>query len=184
MFRIDGGEPEPMRQIAHEDDLTTNFRGFTRDGSTLYLLSSIGRDKAALFEMDWSSGKERLLAEHPKADISRSLRNPQTEVVEAAGAEYLKVDWIPLNERVAADLKTLHGLLPGNVDIVDRTLDDRHWIVLRATRRTQAPIISMSGTREPSPSCSQRARISSRIALLQWRPTPFRHATGWSWCPT
>ncbi len=130
VFRIDGGKPELMRQIAHEDDLTTNFRGFTRDGSTLYLLSSIGRDKAALFEMDWSSGKERLLAEHPKADISRSLRNPQTEVVEAAGAEYLKVDWIPLNERVAADLKTLHGLLPGNVDIVDRTLDDRRWIVL------------------------------------------------------
>ena len=38
VFRIDGGKPELMRQVVeHEDDLTTNFLGFTRDGSTLYL---------------------------------------------------------------------------------------------------------------------------------------------------
>ncbi len=31
---------------------------------------------------------------------------------------------------MAADLKRLHGLLPGDIDIVDRTLDDSRWIVL------------------------------------------------------
>jgi dipeptidyl aminopeptidase/acylaminoacyl peptidase len=130
VFRLDRGKPELIRVIEHEDDLTTRFRGFTRDDQTLYLLSSIGRDKAALIAIDWQTGSEEVLAEHPKADISHTLRNPRTEVIEAAAAEYLKVDWIPLNERIAGDLKHLHGQLPGNIDIVDRTLDDKRWIVL------------------------------------------------------
>ena len=34
------------------------------------------------------------------------------------------------NERIADDLKLLHGLLPGNVDIADRTQNDSRWIVV------------------------------------------------------
>ncbi|NJO32917.1 MAG: S9 family peptidase, partial [Rhodospirillales bacterium] len=129
VFRMDGTALELIRVVEHEDDLTTSIQGFTRDGSTLYLLSSIGCDKAALLAMDWQTGTEQVLAEHPKADISQILRNPETEVAEAAAAEHLKVDWIPLNERMAGDLKRLHGLLPGNIDIADRTQDDTLWIV-------------------------------------------------------
>lgn len=130
VFRFDGTALEQIRLVDHEDDLTTSVNGFTRDGKTLYVISSVGRDKAALLAMDWETGTEKVLAAHPKADISRILSNPETDVVEAAGAEHLKVDWIPLNERVADDLKRLHGLLPGNVDIADRTQDDTRWIVV------------------------------------------------------
>ncbi len=84
VFRFDGTELEPIRVVEHEDDLTTSVQGFTRDGSTVYLLSSIGRDKAALLAMDWQTGTEKVLAEHPKADISRILLNPETDIVEAA----------------------------------------------------------------------------------------------------
>ena len=130
VFRFDGTALEQIRVVDHEDDLTTSVNGFTRDGKTLYIISSVGRDKAALLAMDWETGTEKVLAEHPKADISRILSNPETDVVEAAGAEHLKIDWIPLNERIADDLKLLHGLLPGNVDIADRTQDDTRWIVV------------------------------------------------------
>lgn len=130
VFRFDGTALEQIRVVDHEDDLTTSVNGFTRDGKTLYIISSVGRDKAALLAMDWETGTEKVLAEHPKADISRILSNPETDMVEAAGAEHLKIDWIPLNERIADDLKLLHGLLPGNVDIADRTQDDTRWIVV------------------------------------------------------
>jgi dienelactone hydrolase len=130
VFRFDGTVLEQIRLVDHEDDLTTSVNGFTRDGKTLYVISSVGRDKAALLAMDWETGTEKVLAEHPKADISRILSNPETDVVEAAGTEHLKVDWIPLNERIADDLKRLHGLLPGNVDIADRTQDDTRWVVV------------------------------------------------------
>jgi dipeptidyl aminopeptidase/acylaminoacyl peptidase len=130
VFRIEDGRQELIGTVGHEDDLTTHFHGFTQDGRTVYLLSSIGRDKAALLARDWRSGEERVLAEHPKADIAGVVTNPRTGLAEAASAEHLKRDWIPLNEAMATDLKQLHGLLPGNLDIVDRTLDDKRWIVL------------------------------------------------------
>jgi dipeptidyl aminopeptidase/acylaminoacyl peptidase len=130
VFRIEDGRQELIGVVEHEDDMTTHFRGFTRDGSTVYLLSSIGRDKAALLARDWRTGTERVLAEHPKADISSVVTNPLTGIAEAAAAEHLKQDWIPLNEIIAGDLKLLHGLLPGDIEIADRTLDDSRWIVL------------------------------------------------------
>ena len=129
LYRIEGTKLEQMLVIEHEDDLTTHPIGFSRDGRTLYSISSVGRDKAALFATAWDSGAAQLLAEHPKADISRVITHPVSGVVEAAGAKHLTLDWIALNERMAADLKHLHGALPGEVAIADRALDDRHWIV-------------------------------------------------------
>ena len=138
VFRIEGTTLEPIGVVEHEDDLTTGFRGFTRDGATLYRISSIGRDKAALVTMDWRTGAERVLAEHPKADISRVLLDPETLVAEAAGAEHVTFDWIPLNEDIADALKLLHGTLPGQIDIVDRSRDDSRWVVVASAAEAPA----------------------------------------------
>src|SRR5262249_38229520 len=109
VYRIDGKRLEALYVVEHEDDLTTHPIGFTRDAGTLYSISSIGRDRAALIATDWHSGATRLVAEHPKADISRVVTHPVSGVVEAVGATHLALDWIALNERMAADLKHLHG---------------------------------------------------------------------------
>ena len=136
IYRVAGADLEPMMAIEHEDDLTTYPIGFTRDAGTLYWISSVGRDKAALLGKDWQTGTDRLVAEHPKADISRVMTNPLTHVVEAAGAQHLTLDWIPLDERVASDLKHLQGALPGEVEVADRTLDDDRWIVAAGAAET------------------------------------------------
>jgi acetyl esterase/lipase len=138
VFRIEGTTLEPIGVVEHEDDLTTGFRGFTRDGATLYRISSIGRDKAALVTMDLRAGAEHVLAEHPKADISRVLLHPATLAAEAAGAEHVTLDWIPLNEDLADALKLLHGTLPGQIDIVDRSRDDSLWVVVASAAETPA----------------------------------------------
>src|SRR5215470_14988558 len=128
-YRIVGAELEAIMVVEHEDDLTTHPVGFTQDRATLYWISSVGRDKAALLARDWQTGAEAVLAEHPKADISRVMLNPRTRVVEAVGARHLALDWIALDEGIATDLKRLQGALPGEVDVVDRTLDDGRWII-------------------------------------------------------
>ncbi len=137
VFRIVGTELEPIMVVEHEDDLTTRPVGFTQDGARLYWISSVGRDKAALLARDWPSGTDRLLAEHPKADVSRVLTHPRTRVVEAVGAQHLALDWIALDEGIATDLKRLQGALPGEVEVVDRTLDDSRWII--AAGAAEAP---------------------------------------------
>ena len=137
-FRIDNGKLVEIGVVEHEDDLTTHAVGFTRDGRTLYELSSIGRDKAALFAIDVASDKPSLLAEHPKADIGTVLAHPETGVIDAAGAVHLHLDWIPLNETMADDLKFLHGELPGEIGIADRTRDDNLWVVTASAAETPA----------------------------------------------
>jgi dipeptidyl aminopeptidase/acylaminoacyl peptidase len=129
VYRIDGTSLDEMLVVEHEDDLTTQPIGFTRDASTFYSISSIGRDKAALFATAWASGSARLLAEHPKADISRVISHPVSGAIDAVGAKHLALDWIALSQSMAADLKHLHGALPGEVSIADRSLDDRYWVV-------------------------------------------------------
>jgi len=129
VYRIDGTRLEEMFVVEHEDDLTTQPIGFTHDAATFYSISSIGRDKAALFATAWDSGSARLIAEHPKADISRVISHPATGIIDAVGAKHLALDWIALSEPMAADLKQLHGALPGEVSIADRSLDDRFWVV-------------------------------------------------------
>jgi dipeptidyl aminopeptidase/acylaminoacyl peptidase len=129
VYRIDGTRLDQMLVVEHEDDLTTHPVGFTRDGRTLYSMSSLGRDKAALLATDWEHASTTLVAEHPKADISRVVSHPVTGVVEAVGAKHLALDWIALNESIAADFKHLYGVLPGEVSIADRSLDDRYWVV-------------------------------------------------------
>jgi dipeptidyl aminopeptidase/acylaminoacyl peptidase len=136
VYRVTGRDLEPLAIVGHEDELTTHPLGFTRDGGTHYWISSVGRDKAAVVARDWQTGSERVLAEHPKADIGRVLTNPRTYVVEAAAAEHLRLDWIPLEEGVAADLKRLHAMLPGDISVADRTLDDSHWIVAAGAAET------------------------------------------------
>ena len=79
-----------------------------------------------------------MLAEHPKADIGRIIVHPQTFAIEAAGAQHLTLDWIPLEERMADDLKRLHGLLPGEISIADRTHDDSRWIVVASAAEAPA----------------------------------------------
>jgi dipeptidyl aminopeptidase/acylaminoacyl peptidase len=138
IYRIDGTNLEPMGVVEHEDDLTTFPIGFTRDGKTLYRISSVGRDKAALLAMDWQTGSERLLAEHPKADIGRVVLHPETYLAQAVNARHTRVDWIPLEEGIAADLKHLHGELPGEVDIADRTRDDSRWVVVASAAEAPA----------------------------------------------
>jgi dipeptidyl aminopeptidase/acylaminoacyl peptidase len=129
VYRIEGSRLDEMLVVEHEDDLTTQPLGFTRDAGTFYSISSIGRDKAALFATLWASGTSSLLAEHPKADISRVISHPITGVIDAVGAKHLALDWIALSEPMAGDLKHLHGALPGEVSIADRALDDRYWVV-------------------------------------------------------
>ena len=180
IYRLDGSKLEPMGTVEHEDEMTTHPIGFTRDGAILYRLSSTGRDKSALFALDWQSGAERLLAEHPKADISRIITHPETHVVEAAAGQHLNLDWIPLDERMADDLKHLHGELPGEIDVADRTHDDSRWIVVATAAETPATYhLYERGTRKLTELFTTRPELKSyRLAPMRGEIIPSRDGLG------
>jgi dipeptidyl aminopeptidase/acylaminoacyl peptidase len=131
MHEVSGTQvaPEPRVSTTLEDAMTTTIAGYTTDGKTLYWIDSRGRDTAALIAEDTATGERTVIAEDPKADIYGTLRHPRTGLLEAYAVNYLKTEWVALDERVKASLAFLREMLPGEFHITSRTEDDSKWIV-------------------------------------------------------
>lgn len=123
-------EPAPFAATTLEDALTTQPAGFTTDGATLYWLDSRGRDTAALIAQDVASGVTEVIAEDPRADIGSVLAHPQTGVVQAYAATYLRTEWTAIDPAIGADLGLLAERLGGDIQVTSRTLADDKWTVV------------------------------------------------------
>ncbi|MEM6826508.1 MAG: S9 family peptidase [Pseudomonadota bacterium] len=120
---------EPFESTAMEDSLTTSPAGYTTDGSILYWLDSRGRDTAALFAQDTTTGEKTLIAEDAKADLGGTIRDTKTGVVQAYSVNYLTNEWTAIEPKLGAALDWLDGKLDGDFGISSRTDDDQTWIV-------------------------------------------------------
>ena len=133
LFRIAPGgavASEPVLRIGPEDALTTQPLGFDTSGATFYLLDSRARDKAALATLDLATGKTAILVESPKADVQRLLVHPRSGKIQAVAAEYLRNDWLVVDDTVKADLDFLNREAKGDWQITSRSDDDKLWIAL------------------------------------------------------
>ncbi|MDY7097773.1 MAG: S9 family peptidase [Pseudomonadota bacterium] len=119
----------PFETTAMEDSLTTSPAGYTTDGSILYWLDSRGRNTAALYAQDTSTGERTLIAEDEKADLGGTIRDTKTGEVQAYSVNYLKTEWTALDPELKASLDWLDSKLDGEFGISSRTDDDTTWIV-------------------------------------------------------
>lgn len=124
--------------IPFADSLTTSPGSFTTDGKTQYFSDSRGRDTAALYAIDVDSGKKTLVHEDKRADVGETLADPKSGVVQAVSVNYLRDEWKTIDDSIAADLKALQGIGPGNFFVSARTLDDKTWIVGYSAAETPA----------------------------------------------
>src|SRR5258708_5939890 len=131
VLRNDGASFKEMLRIPQEDTVGTSLFAFNAAGDAVFALSSIGRDNAALLKIDWASGRQTVLAEHDKADISQVLFDPLTDEAEAAAATDQRLQWIPLAGAKAAgtDLGFLAQRLNGEIRIVSQSADNQRWLV-------------------------------------------------------
>jgi dipeptidyl aminopeptidase/acylaminoacyl peptidase len=123
------GDWEPYAEIPMEDTLTTGPVLFDKTGQILYIIDSRGRNTAGLFAMDVETGEQTLLAEDPQADVSDLMVHPTERTVQAVAFTHERKDWQVLDETIAGDLDYLRTVADGDVEVTDRTLDDRSWIV-------------------------------------------------------
>ena len=130
-YRVNGTaiEDKPFMTYGLDDALTTNPAGFTVDGKTFYWVDSRNRDTAGLFAQDMATGKMTLLAENAKADIGGALTDPRTGRVQAAAFNYLKNEYVPLDDSLKADLAFLKAEAKGQFYVGSRTDADDKWIV-------------------------------------------------------
>lgn len=97
--------------------------------TVLYLLDSRGRDTAAVFALDLASGRQQLLGEHPHTDVLSLVLHPTRHRPEAFRTDHLTPQWTVLDPAVAADYAFLGEAAEGDFQLLDRSADDRWWVL-------------------------------------------------------
>ncbi len=154
--------------IPFEDSLTTAPSAYTTDGTTLYMSDSRGRNTSALYAVDTASGKKSLLLEDTRADIGETLVDPRTGKVQAVTVDYLKKEWKPLDAGIAADLKALQAIGPGEIAVNARTLDDKTWIVRYSAAEIPTVYYSYERGKAPVKLFSARPALDGKPLVPMW----------------
>lgn len=128
-MRRNGNRWVEFQRIGPEDGLTTDAIGFNGAGDSVYMLSSVGRERAALISVNLASGESRVIGEHDRADVGNVMIHPTTFEVLAFSANYLRNEWIGVDQSVGADLAYLREQLNGDINILSQTSDNQTWIV-------------------------------------------------------
>jgi dipeptidyl aminopeptidase/acylaminoacyl peptidase len=114
----DGGTT-PFLEIPPEDVFTTAAWRLSRDGNSLFMQDSRGRDTAALIERDLRTDATKVLAEDANADIIGAWWDPRTvrplDAVSVASRQRRQ----PIDPEVREDLDFL----------TERVGDAEYWIV-------------------------------------------------------
>jgi len=119
--------------IPVEDVFTTSVWRFSRDGRSLFLQNSCGRDKAALMERDLQTGETRVLAENPAADIVGAWWDPRTSRPLAAVALANRQCWHVIDPTVREDIDFLRNRTgDAELNIVSQDLAMERLVVLAA----------------------------------------------------
>src|SRR5262249_13639687 len=105
LFRRHGERWESFLQYGQEDSLTTSPIVIEGDGNTALLVSAVGRDKAALVRVDLASGRQSVVAENNRADISEVWIEPRTHEPQAYAVEYLHTEIAPLTPDAGKDIE-------------------------------------------------------------------------------
>ena len=129
VYQKRGDDWDELLVVPQQDTLTTTPVGFDATGEVCYLIDSRGRDTAALVAMNLASGATEVLYEDPRADVDEALVHPTELTVQAAASTYERREWKVLDESIQADLDYLATVADGELNVVDRTLDDGRWIV-------------------------------------------------------
>ena len=163
------GAWEKFDDIPFEDVLTTSPGGLTLDGKTLYFTDSRGRNTAALFAIDVTSGTRTLVLEDARADVGGTLADQATGKVQAVSVDYLRDEWKVVDPAIRADLEKLEAIGPGDVSVNTRTLDDKTWIV--AYSAAEAPLVYYRydrGTGTLTKLFSARPKLEGKPLVPQW----------------
>lgn len=130
IFKLTERGWESFQKIGMEDVISTGTLSFNKASDVIYMTDSRGRDTAAIYAVNLSTGNKTLIAEDPRADYSGCMIHPTEKVVQAVAFDYERMHWNITDPSIAKDLEYLQGLEAGDWLVVSRSLDDRIWIVV------------------------------------------------------
>ncbi|MCC6335239.1 MAG: S9 family peptidase [Myxococcales bacterium] len=118
----------PLVTVGLEENV--GLEGFTEDGRSVFLTTSINSDTERLVEKSLKTGAERLLAQSPASDVMGQLAHPVKHVMRAAGFDVNgRLGWTAIDSSVKGDLEGLDQALAGDFFVVSMDDADARWLV-------------------------------------------------------
>jgi dipeptidyl aminopeptidase/acylaminoacyl peptidase len=119
----------PLLEVPPEDAETTGPLGFTKDGASMYLQTSVGSNTGRLVKMEIATGAVEVIAEDPDYDITGAIVNPDSRDIEGVMVYGDRVQYRIFDDSMRADVEALERLDAGDLVISDRDNDDSTWLV-------------------------------------------------------
>lgn len=110
-----------------------------------WILSSHGQDTMGLFSLDTASGERKSVAQ-PPVDIRKVILDPITMTPDFIEYETTAPQRLLLNQRAAPDLKLLSSNGNGFPTLLDRSPNDRYWVIKYAHRDGTPRMVSFDRT--------------------------------------
>jgi dipeptidyl aminopeptidase/acylaminoacyl peptidase len=124
----DGEDWRELLEIPADDSLTTAPAGFSADGQSLLVISSVGAEAARLVRVDLATGSTEVLAEDPEADVSAVRIHPDTREPQIVTFLKDRSVYRVLDPSVAGHLAAIRALHPGDPAFIDADDTDRVWL--------------------------------------------------------
>jgi dipeptidyl aminopeptidase/acylaminoacyl peptidase len=119
----------PWLEAGPEDALTFQAVDFTADGKSLYLISALGRNTAAVVKKDLAGTGEEELVSSPESDVDNALIHHKTHVLQAVRFSPGRSSWKVLDPSIKADFEGIAKLHDGDFSVVNRDIADKTWLV-------------------------------------------------------
>lgn len=130
LWRIEGDKISPWMDLDHIDSWLTWPNSFDSDNKRLLMRTSVGRETTALTWLDWESGEETVVVEHPRFDVWNALVHPTTFELLAGSVNGAREEWVYVAPEVQVDFELIRNTLPGfEFNITSQSEDNRRWIV-------------------------------------------------------
>jgi dipeptidyl aminopeptidase/acylaminoacyl peptidase len=130
MVRDDeSSEWRPLLEVPPEDAETTGPLGFTKDGASMFLQTSVGANTGRIVKLDMDTGAIEVIAEDPTYDITGAMVNPDTREIDGVLVYGDRLRYEIFDTSMRTDVEALQRLNPGDVMISDRDSEDSTWLV-------------------------------------------------------
>lgn len=130
LVRNAGGGWDSLLKYGPEDTQTTAPIVIEGDGRTALITSSVGRNTAALVQVNLDTRTQTVLAANERADIAGVWLEPRSRKPQAYSVNYLRNTVTAIEPAAQKDIDALTKALGPQFDVTSRTLDDRRWIVV------------------------------------------------------
>jgi dipeptidyl aminopeptidase/acylaminoacyl peptidase len=127
----DASDWRPLLVLPAEDALVAGTIGFSKDGKSMFVFSSVGANASRLLQIDAATGETiRVLAEDPTYDVIGAMTDPDTLEPQLAIMLKEKVEYLVLDESIRDDIAAIQQIRPGaEPSLVGRDDGDRTWLV-------------------------------------------------------